>query len=112
MEGRGGMEGRGRMGNGTGNGMMPNATAATGAEKNATLVAICEAWVVGMTKGNLSETDAGEWSGRVLALFSNPKRKGQRMRLLLTRILFDSVGGCGECDFNSNFGLEFEFERR
>jgi hypothetical protein len=59
----GGMEGRGRVGNGTGNGMMPNATAATGAEKNATLVAICEAWVVGMTKGNLSETDAGEWSG-------------------------------------------------
>jgi hypothetical protein len=34
------------------------------------------------------------------------------MRLSLTRILFDSVGGCGEYDFDFNFGLEFEFERR
>jgi hypothetical protein len=50
------------MGNGTGTGMMMNATAVAEAEKNATLVAICEAWVMGMTQGNLSETDAGKWS--------------------------------------------------
>jgi hypothetical protein len=50
----------GRGGKGTGTGMMPNATAVTEAGKNATLVAICKAWVVGMTKGNLSETDAGK----------------------------------------------------
>jgi hypothetical protein len=47
-------------GNGTGMGMMPNATAVAEAEKNATLVAICEAWVMGMVKGNLSKTDAGK----------------------------------------------------
>jgi hypothetical protein len=53
--------GRGdEIGNGTRMEMMPNATAVAEAGKNATLVAICEAWVVGMTKGNLSETDAGE----------------------------------------------------
>jgi hypothetical protein len=54
-----GGRGEGR-GNGTGMGMMPNATAVAEARKNATLVTICEAWVVAMTKGNLSETDAGK----------------------------------------------------
>lgn len=50
------------MGNGTWMGVMPNATAVAEAKKNTTLMAMCEAWVVGMTKGNLSQTDAGEWS--------------------------------------------------
>jgi len=56
-------DGRGHgRGNGTEMGMRMNATAVGEAEKNATLVAICEAWVTGMTKDNLSETDAGKWS--------------------------------------------------
>ena len=41
---------------------MPNATAIAEAKKNETLVIICEVWVRGMTKNNLSETDAGKSS--------------------------------------------------
>jgi hypothetical protein len=29
---------------------------------------------------------------------------------LADEIWFDSVGGCGECDFDSDLGLDFEFE--
>jgi hypothetical protein len=51
------------IGNGTGTGIILNVTAVAEVAKNATLVAICEAWVIGMAKGNLSEIDAGKWSG-------------------------------------------------
>jgi hypothetical protein len=42
--------------------IMLNATAIAEAKKNETLVIICETWVKGMSKNNLSETDAGKLS--------------------------------------------------